>query len=1550
MAHGNDTDWDVHLQLSDGSSDSGDAPQPPEPKPLRGRGRGGGRPRGSRGFHQVLEARIQAHAAADEDEQEEAEPGHALALPVPEATELVPQPLVQQLGTPTQRAMVLHSSRNWDKKPCETECKVLDFHLRGMHCTSAAAARLLDHDAKSVRQKLFEFAWVLTAGGGWMWGALMSTICQMVQSDRWRPVMAFRKIRFDETPTALRVELSEDLPVGPAGSSGLEWQDQTKVVQLEASLAFLVQDMESQQYVLLHGHLPAALQAVDSCTGETIMASIRSVFSHVPEFHRTLLKFPLRVLHACTDGAGANFRAEAGVKAHYWELQPSMCCVRLHLSCELHKAALCAKSANDLASMDTAGVLAVGLACASTGSARKLRRLLKDLLAERLQIIYEQPPEMPAYNKQVLDLYLPFQADPTDTKRMLLKRRFTLTYWLNSDWQSPDIRHYARADNAEDEARLRSAFLHYTTWALIPKKCPVYARGRWTQYDLALQWCGLLLSVHGLLPYLMAAFCGHVGPTASSVPEAPTQRPENQSWDAMLVDVAPDPAMGLSETLEPVAESVGPAEPEEMDWASFNKAQRSKAAVWARTDPVARVAVNLQVASCILTLVYEYLFLGSARWEQEQRAKAARGEARAYAITEIASRKHLQKCTDKLVALLRGPPTALPLLQHTRGIRALFFSMISAALCSLHAQLEVRHAGCPFAIFRAVLQGWDDFLQLPSCMHDEFTAAIVRKFPDECALSSDECMATLLAVASLASTDIGAIEASHAKNRDISKMRASAWQPTLAFVSGKFVVRKFSQAKEMQATRQQIVLQEREAAKSHRRPRQKRPGGPWRAFVHVQMQMLPGRCWEAALLRQLAVDYRNLTPEVKLFYKELGYLANAAGRHGFKPFGPALADRPRAEAGTENSDGAIVAADDASVLACALSGMSSHQFDSELAMEQQKWPARTSKQAALNEEVALLADFASKSQDSAALSASLSAHGLHSSLAKELEGVPGHPALREVIWHPPLERLAHSSLCASTSTKQNTIFASSIRQAWQTGHRVLCHAEVPPCSNDPASVFKLTACREHGCCVCGKQRGQSQSLRDLPRVKQRLQSLFGKIFSGTQKNPSAALSLLRQGRIVVKLQLVREDWTEGALAALLDEGCSRHNFPQHMFLHIGYCNYRSFACAFLPLRLVHNPNSDGFMELSAAVADNPEAGAQTLPQVLAASFAFSKAYELSVFEIVTGSTPLLSSDRMHGHIVEVRPCDFFETSTFWKGSAQEPAKRQRRQAGRPSRRPPGYGRPKRPRRAAESVADADLGDEENQHHDADAEMDDVGELFADDASDAASAAQSDEEADLFSDDGGSQPLPSEVGDDLDDEALQEADRGTSSDGNGEDPGSSSSSSSSSDSSDSSSSSSSLSLASVAAGAECAEEADQHSNDGDAAEAAPRPRAAGGARREPTVQRSIDIPGKGQLRYSAQDSYMRAFCSTHGGACQRQRTLNSSERKQQQGRCIGALVAWLSASDQHETKQSHVKARAASHAERCAARALFMALPHADEWADYERPRRAGEPDEPLLAP
>ena len=630
-------------------------------------------------------------------------------------------------------------------------------------------------------------------------------------------------------------------------------------------------------------------------------------------------------------------------------------------------------------------------------------------------------------------------------------------------------------------------------------------------------------------------------------------------------------------------------DPTLFDWTAFNQQQRAEAAKWASSDPVARVAVNLQVVNSLLQLTYDFLELDSARWDQQQRARAAGEDTRDYPLLSVARGTHVGQCVSGLLEMLTHPPRGVPFLKQTRSTRAFYFVTLSAALCAVQVQLHMRHAACPIALFRADAESSQAFHQLPPCMHDEFARALHKMYPTQPAKSSSECAAVLAACAALASTDIGSVEASHASNRDVAKLRASGWTPTLAFVAGKFVLRKTKLSKERTAGFQHKHFLSKDAkCRAARRRRQRRPGGAWRAFVHEQQRLhRPGAKFDPDFLRQLGVQYRALPAAEKLRLQQVGFLANAAGRHGFQPFGPSQrqAQPPPLQVGDVTEAGAIVAPPPVTVEDVQVGGRT---FEELLLREQQQWPARRDRQQEQRREVDLLVKHADRSELQKEVCAALKGHGVDTVLTELFEAVPGRPPLQELRWRPPAEILDEKVACSTADPQHGSRgVRGRIQEHWARMHRVISPDTVPPFPVNADAVFRPSQCFRLQVCVCGRS---SRSFPHIPLWRQRLQKIMAKAFPGTQKDMSHSLALLRKGLVVLCFRKQQHEaqaaWQSQALDSILCEDVATAG-PAALYMHVGYVNFRTWDMSVLQLEEVSSENEDGLRELSAGLPGAP---------------------------------------------------------------------------------------------------------------------------------------------------------------------------------------------------------------------------------------------------------------------------------------------------------------------------------------------------------------------------
>lgn len=124
-----------------------------------------------------------------------------------------------------------------------------------------------------------------------------------------------------------------------------------------------------------------------------------------------------------------------------------------------------------------------------------------------------------------------------------------------------------------------------------------------------------------------------------------------------------------------------------------------------------------------------------------------------------------------------------------------------------------------------------------------------------------------------------------------------------------------------------------------------------------------------------------------------------------------------------------------------------------------------------------------------------------------------------------------------------------------------------------------------------------------------------------------------------------------------------------------------------------------------------------------------------------------------------------------------------------------------------------------------------------------------------------------------------------------------------------------------------------------------------ARRPGHCEVRLGLPrGIGELRYNVTSDFFRAHCPHHGANCARRRAAfeSNSERagSSGQGRPLGLLIHWLQTANQFDSRESHIKARVGSHADRIAARAFFNTVAGAGEFSCYERKCGRGELEEP----
>ena len=137
------------------------------------------------------------------------------------------------------------------------------------------------------------------------------------------PIMLFFKLRYDETPTKVRVQdPAHDiqhaadsksshvdplmLAVAPSEVSSLH----AKILQIECSVGILTRDIQSDKCSYMSIGVPTSLMALEATTGENIEAALMHVINCVPELQKRHSLYKLCIRHSCSDQAASNFKAE----------------------------------------------------------------------------------------------------------------------------------------------------------------------------------------------------------------------------------------------------------------------------------------------------------------------------------------------------------------------------------------------------------------------------------------------------------------------------------------------------------------------------------------------------------------------------------------------------------------------------------------------------------------------------------------------------------------------------------------------------------------------------------------------------------------------------------------------------------------------------------------------------------------------------------------------------------------------------------------------------------------------------------------------------------------------------------------------------------------------------------------------------------------------------------------------------------------------------------------------------------------------------------------
>ena len=205
-------------------------------------------------------------------------------------------------------------------------------------------------------------------------------------------------------------------------------------------------------------------------------------------------------------------------------------------------------------------------------------------------------------------------------------------------------------------------------------------------------------------------------------------------------------------------------------------------------------------------------------------------------------------------------------------------SFRSAAVIYQSVVLRTRHL--PYKLFSLLERDSglerraEELLQEPACMMDGFSTKFLRHYSDVRSLVSNEAYHVLYSIATLWASTTFHTERLHARNLRRAKARSMTKKVQVGDVAlphTAFQEPGFARENVVQDTVPRKIGRPRKRAASPQRAvdvkRRRAGGGAWRAFLNHQ---LGGRKFDASLVHELQMQYRQLSPTSRRHYESVG--------------------------------------------------------------------------------------------------------------------------------------------------------------------------------------------------------------------------------------------------------------------------------------------------------------------------------------------------------------------------------------------------------------------------------------------------------------------------------------------------------------------------------------------------------------------------------------------------------------------------------------------------------------------------------------------------------
>ena len=709
--------------------------------------------------------------------------------------------------------------------------------------------------------------------------AIVELVEKMAKSKAWRAMHFAEHVLYDETPLKLMVRYENDPQehCEVAKCFSIEW-GWSMLLETEKVDGAVSANMPSYEYTILRGRRSASVMAGASGTGESIYGVLRKAEAIADDHLSQVFEKCTRV--AETDECKANSRAESlvvGSRGKHW--------MELHNFCAAHKLHAMATKTFPLAATTIRGMVHTSKHLGTAGHMLGFKQALQKLVQERLCVLLHDPRDKKAFSFQanLMKYFCPSPMHPRRCGLVLAAASFYNGNWL----QRKTLQHVCPGKHCcenRDMSVTHGTYLLTRLFTTLHRG--IFSKANWQQWPDTLAFFAFSDGLHGIG---VDSFAEAFGQNVAQHPRSATDGNEDvlEAAEAMPEGNLShfDEHTGLSSNADP-----GDARGDE-DMAR-ERAERAlslqvstsfmKRGLW---QSVYMLRVTLEGQRALMATVLESI---GREWEEKQLNSVIEGRPREFRVVSLNDGRCFENYLSSVGECLLSPIlwSEFAETERFRG-RLCQQSLRPAAVC--HQLLRVRFAGLPFLLFRLLTEPSDvenlatQILNMPMCLRDQWSKAFLDRYHSVRGLLSNGAQHEILMLADMMLNCTYTTERLHSKHLRRAKDRQGrrADLPYVALTHMGYAAPTpcpvdvavsnvtCAAQKGGRPRKRSAESQPEQGNEGHRqRRRQRGGGGPWRAYMHEQMQ---GTQFTSEGVRELAASYNLLSQEQKARYVSVGH-------------------------------------------------------------------------------------------------------------------------------------------------------------------------------------------------------------------------------------------------------------------------------------------------------------------------------------------------------------------------------------------------------------------------------------------------------------------------------------------------------------------------------------------------------------------------------------------------------------------------------------------------------------------------------------------------------